>query len=83
MNFRPNVNFSFAFDQLKDAMKRAEVEREKNTLTSFASAHGILYGAVDGIINFVEEQNDLPTNLFQQSERGKEIDNEIENELIN
>jgi len=83
MNLRPNVNFSFAFDQLKAAMKRAEAERAKNTMTSFASAHGILLGAVDGIITSVEEPDDIPAELFQQSETGKQIDSEIENELIN
>lgn len=85
MTFRKNVNFEFAFEQLKDAFKRAENEmRRKNNATS----HGILYGAVIGLLTFVEEpvspQDDLKDiEIFQQSEKGKEIAMEIQDELIN
>lgn len=97
MKLRQHVNLGAAFEKLKEALQRAEkYKNDPENEFGYAGAYGTLAGHVETFLFLSTEEtmdeirgkktdpDDLKdVEVFQQSETGKDIDSDIEKELIN
>lgn len=68
MNINKNVDLGKAFDALKGALIQSrEIRKKDNSHEGYAQAFSLLAGTVSGVLEMVEDKDDLPTDLFNQN----------------